>query len=1295
MRYLKCNNVMKKLISMCLILCFIAGMVPVYASDASETVEADKPVLIYINKDFEKQKEGEKPYGFLDGANAKVVTMPKADNPENKAAALLGSSTTEGTTSHSMYAAPVYKNFVISMRFMLGDTENEKSIAMRHDNTVANNATYIKGGTHYKFLSITDKITVNNKDFYTGLKADTWYKMDMAFDLENNKLQMLIDDKDCGSVNLYQTVKTVDIILLNHSTVDGSDWYIDDYRTYISDTVLSDAEYLSDLAEYEASGLMPPERFETAMQYDVNEFMFQTLYDEFVMLVGGIRFWKDNKYHTLPAPLREEDGVVVVPMRAFAESFGAEVNWSPDGTVINYNGNALRVVPGNETYWINGRPSKLYHPITVEKGITFIQLDVLTNFFEVDYVRQGDLISFTGDVECIYDWSPKLDNPTKDTDYIGLPANVMKQITNSLTFLRPTPEDIKKAFAETNPDDRHPRLLFTDWDEVKANMEKEPAYKAGVERMINIADSYFEEEPVVYNLYDGLRGKFPQQILDRGRNLSFAYKITGDEKYKDRLWDEVQVIYDTFPDFNPGHALDPGNSAHGMAYIYDWMYDVWNEEELSKVEAIIERNVIPHFASACRSASPIYKSGAYASFLNLGNSGNQPVVIMAGGLAAATAYYDKDPDLCADMISLMIQGIENSCLDFAPDGGWEEGGSYWVYTTNSLPVLINNLISALGTDFSICESPGLMETAYFPVSLQGSKESFKAGDDSGVGKTHAYQLFVARQTDDYALAKFYKENNKSYDIITLSSYIFDTEIEAAGAVDTEMEKDYFFNGLQQVTMRSGLDKTDTAVFFHGGTNTDGHGHTDSGSFQLDMLGERWAGRIGHESYNLVNFGSATGGGEYQDFNIMAQYYRNKGESKNQVIANYGSIYGDLAKEGEAKVVKQLHTDTGAYAIMNLTTNNPVYECGLRGIMLNRTTGEVVVEDDYRATEEADFWWMMTTDAEIELSDDGKSAVLTKNNQRIWVSIINGCDEIFEVIEQKPLSVLYPEIYGHVLTPEVQTPVEEQFKRLAIHNPKTDHFNVSVAFSPLGSTETEPAIKPEYMPMARWKLDDNATRGRLDGVTVNGEPLAGFKPDKYSYNINVISEKTEIPEIAYTVSDKYEVVVQNAETIPGTTTIVLKTDGYVVGRYSFVITPLNNTATFLNDKQLPVQEFWASSEPQPDNAALNLFDGKLSTKYATDEYSGNVIVDYGAVHTISEVKMAFTNGNKRTENFKIEYSVDGNNWIVAYEGTNSGTTLDHESYDMKNVSARYIKVSFFGNSQATTWVSVAELCAFTN
>ena len=148
-------------------------------------------------------------------------------------------------------------------------------------------------------------------------------------------------------------------------------------------------------------------------------------------------------------------------------------------------------------------------------------------------------------------------------------------------------------------------------------MEAEVNYKTGVEQIINLAKSYMELDPVVYELYDGLRGKFPQQLLDRCRNLSFAYKVTGEEKYKERVWEEIEVVYETFPDFNPGHPLDPGNSIHGIAYAYDWLYDDWDKEtELPKLEAIIERNVEPMFDAVYCTASPyLYGIDGGSSFV--------------------------------------------------------------------------------------------------------------------------------------------------------------------------------------------------------------------------------------------------------------------------------------------------------------------------------------------------------------------------------------------------------------------------------------------------------------------------------------------------------------------------------------------------------------------------------------------------------------------------------------------------------------------------------------------------------
>ena len=81
-------------------------------------------------------------------------------------------------------------------------------------------------------------------------------------------------------------------------------------------------------------------------------------------------------------------------------------------------------------------------------------------------------------------------------------------------------------------------------------------------------------------------------------------------------------------------------------------------------------------------------------------------------------------------------------------------------------------------------------------------------------------------------------------------------------------------------------------------------------------------------------------------------------------------------------------------------------------------------------------------------------------------------------------------------------------------------------------------------------------------------------------------------------------------------------------------------------------------------------------------------------TVKEVKMSFVRGASRQENFKLEYSTDGVNFTECFNGSSSGTTTDYESFDMGSVPARYVRVSFYGNSKGSNWVSVKEFCAFT-
>ena len=72
----------------------------------------------------------------------------------------------------------------------------------------------------------------------------------------------------------------------------------------------------------------------------------------------------------------------------------------------------------------------------------------------------------------------------------------------------------------------------------------------------------------------------------------------------------------------------------------------------------------------------------------------------------------------------------------------------------------------------------------------------------------------------------------------------------------------------------------------------------------------------------------------------------------------------------------------------------------------------------------------------------------------------------------------------------------------------------------------------------------------------------------------------------------------------------------------------------------------------------------------------------------KLNISCQSGDKRTENFKIEYSVDGYNYTEVFNGHNSGTTTGLEQFDICN-KARYVKVSFYGSSQGA-YASVTEL-----
>ena len=256
-------------------------------------------------------------------------------------------------------------------------------------------------------------------------------------------------------------------------------------------------------------------------------------------------------------------------------------------------------------------------------------------------------------------------------------------------------------------------------------------------------------------------------------------------------------------------------------------------------------------------------------------------------------------------------------------------------------------------------------------------------------------------------------------------------------------------------MRTGWDLTDTSVLFHGGGNNDGHGHIDIGSFQFDMLGVRWATELPKEDY---------------DSGIGAYSYRNGAEGHNVVVADIcNDLPTGMVKTARGEITDKMFSDSLSYGIMDLTQSNDILSCGRRAVMLDKVNNHIIVQDNYSAKENTDFWWFMHLEnTTVEISDDGKTATLTKkdrygNNQSITATIISDGTERFIELEPKHLAF---QGYDYDTTiPENKELVENPgFKKLAVQSADTNKFKFTVVFRPAASENPLPA----ELPMERWK-----------------------------------------------------------------------------------------------------------------------------------------------------------------------------------------------------------------------------------
>jgi len=115
----------------------------------------------------------------------------------------------------------------------------------------------------------------------------------------------------------------------------------------------------------------------------------------------------------------------------------------------------------------------------------------------------------------------------------------------------------------------------------------------------------------------------------------------------------------------------------------------------------------------------------------------------------------------------------------------------------------------------------------------------------------------------------------------------------------------------------------------------------------------------------------------------------------------------------------------------------------------------------------------------------------------------------------------------------------------------------------------------------------------------------------------------------------------------------------------------------------------ASTEQSENPIENIHDGTLDTRWSGEGSSVNVDFDFGQEVMVDYINIAFHNGDERTSTFSYWESNDGNSWEKKGKKNSSGDSEEFEEFDLNNITARYFRIEFQGNTK-NKWNSVSEL-----
>lgn len=1090
-------------------------------------------------------------------------------------------------------------------------------------------------------LDSTGQLSYNDGTVLAKLKEGKWTNVGFALDFETKKLNVYIDKRAVLKNMGFPSSAVVDMSFFRVQmlSADESNFKLDNFKIY-------DGTEFRDLSEeeqvvIEQDSIMP----------DYSD-VISKLSGKVALHTNGGTFFANGKKSKLENPAYIKNGRTLVPVRAVSEGFGLKVTWDADTKRVTI-GNDIEMTIGHSTMKVGSKSVTLDVAPEIKNGSTYLPLRALAE-------QALDKNVFWDDHGIIV----ISDEPIEFNVVEALNAS------NYMLYDRPSAAEIKEKFDKTGKG-VHPRVMI-DKDRVeaiKANYNAGGIMKEWGDKVIFLADTYVKMAPVNQDKTNTSGTELlpiPQLIKKRVETLAMAYWLTGDQKYPDRVWAELKNAT-TFVDWVPEHYLNVSEFMTAFAIGYDWLYDCWTDDQRQTLEtATLKKGLNSTHAG-------YYGEGLWWAKETI----NWNLVCNGGSICAAIAFMEVYPDICADIISNALKGMEFALASYYPDGAWFEGVAYWEFATEFYIRACSSLDVTFGEDFNISKAQGLATTAEMPIYNNGYVASNNYHDAAEVFYHSPFLFWLADKYNTPTVAKVRYADIKNYDIYPTTLDMIYCNLEQ---INTEeiYPLDKYMRNSEMVSMRSSWDDiAGTYLSYHGGYAHENHGHVDSGSFVLDMLGERIVSDLGAEAYEHP---------AYKNSETRYTMYRARPEGHNMIVINPDKTEG-VSLSSFAEVEKTVGKPRGAYSVLNLTEAYGTYVTSYRrGYKLEDDRRSAVIRDELTLKKASTAYWFMHTKADIEIVDE-TTAILTRNQKRFLVRVATNAPKFaMSEMEAVPLPT----------SPVVENQADntaQGFKKLAINFEASGDVYIEVKIIPYDDPAS--SLPLTNLPIDEWTIPDGEASElpKAKMIYANGVVVNGFKASQQSY-IENIPYGENVPEIKAEVPDDAYCEITNPADSKGTTIVKVISKNnpnlytyYYISYREILVTVGNITGI----NRHPVRNIVASDNPQEANMDVNILDGNLNTRWSADGSGQWVMLDLGESKTIDGFGIATYNGATRTLSYSVDVSDDGLNWENVYIGVTS-LTNDIETVDIEQKKARFVKLTGYGNS-SNTWNSITEFATF--